>query len=226
MRNTGTVWRAIAMQCNSCQGGANVFGKKTARSQIKRYRRKGPAKTTRMLLDALATEGVSGLTLLDIGGGVGAISFELLKSGVTSATQIDASPAYVSTAKAEAAREGVSDRFACQQGDFVALADRAPAAGVVTLDRVICCYPDMRALVGQSAAKATHLYGVVYPRDTWWARMVGVVENAAARLFRVPLRAFIHQTAAVDAVIRERGLTLRFRRDSGYWQIVVYGRPA
>ncbi len=214
------------MQCSGCQGGANVFGEKAARSQIKSYRQHGPAKTTRMLLDALASEGVSGQTLLDIGGGVGAISFELLKSGVTAATQIDASPAYVAAATAEAAREGVSDRFAARQGDFVALAENTPAAGVVTLDRVICCYPDMRALVGQSAAKATRLYGAVYPRDIWWARAAGATLNFAMRLFRVPLRNHIHPTAMVDAVIRERGLTPRFQRNAGYWQVVVYGRPA
>lgn len=214
------------MPCSGCQGGANVFGKGAARSQIKRYRNKGPAKTTRMLLDALGSEGVSGLTLLDIGGGVGAISLELLKSGVTAATQIDASPAYVTTARSEAAREGMSDRFACRQGDFVALAADTPAAGIVTLDRVICCYPNMRALVGQSAGKATNLYGVVYPRDVWWARYGGAVLNFGMRLFRVPLRNFIHPTAEVDAVIRERGLMPRFQRNAGYWQVVVYARPA
>ncbi len=214
------------MQCSGCQGGANVFGEKSAQSLLKRYRRKGPAKTTRMLLDALAAEGVSGLTLLDIGGGVGAISFELLKSGVTSATQIDASPAFVIAAKAESAKQGVTERFACKQGDFVALAPETPAAGLVTLDRVICCYPDMRALVGQSAAKATKLYGAVYPRDVWWARAAGATINFVVRLFRVPLRNYIHPTAAVDAVIREHGLTPRYQRNAGYWQIVVYGRSA
>ena len=214
------------MQCSGCQGGANVFGEKTAKSQIKRYHRKGLAKNTRILLDALAREGVRGLTLLDIGGGVGALSLELLKSGVSTATQVDASPAYVIASTAEAARQGASDRFTARQGDFVALADEFPAAGIVTLDRVICCYPDMRSLVGASAAKAERLYGAVYPRDAWWIRAAGAMLNSVARLFRYPLRDYIYRTAAVDAVIRERGLTPRFQRDAGFWQVVVYARPA
>ncbi|HEX9036550.1 MAG TPA: methyltransferase domain-containing protein [Ktedonobacterales bacterium] len=213
------------MTCPGCTGGANVFGDKAARSNLKSYRKNGPAKNTRILLDALRREGVEGRTLLDIGGGVGAISMELLKSGVTSATQVDASTAYVAAANAEAAREGVSDRFAARQGDFVALAPETPAADVVTLDRVICCYPDMRALVSESAGKAARLYGVIYPRDTWWARMGGATLNAVARLFRVPLRNHIFPTAAVDAVIREQGLTRRYQHDAFYWQVVVYGRP-
>jgi hypothetical protein len=214
------------MPGDACQCGANVFGERFARSDLKRYQRKGPAKNTRILLDALTRAGVDGLTLLDIGGGVGAISWELLKTGVTSATQIDASPAYVAAATDEAAREGFSDRFTARHGDFVALAPETPSADIVTLDRVICCYPDMRALVSQSAARATKLYGTIYPRDTWWARLAGATRNAVAGLFRYPLRNHIFPTAAVDAVIREQGLTPRFQRNAFYWQIVVYGRPA
>jgi hypothetical protein len=215
------------MACSQCQsGGANRFGRRQAEGRLKRYHKKGPDKTTRMLLDALADEGVEGLTLLDIGGGIGAIALELLKAGVTSATEIEASPAYVTVARAEAAQQGVSERVTCQEGDFVAVAPDTPAAGIVTLDRVICCYPDMPALVGQSAARAARLYGAVYPRDTWWVRAIRTAANPVLRLLRIPLRLYIHRTAAVDAVIRGAGLAPRIHRDAGYWQVVVYARPA
>jgi hypothetical protein len=52
-----------------------------------------------------------------------------------------------------------ADRIAYQQGDFVALAPQLPQADIVTLQKVICCYPDMRALVGLSSARAGKLYG-------------------------------------------------------------------
>lgn len=214
------------MPCPNCAGGANVFGDKAARSELKSYRKKGPSKYTRMLIEALRREGVQGLTLLDIGGGVGAISMELLKSGVSAATQVDASPAYVAASTEEATREGVSERFAARQGDFVALAPETPQVGIVTLDKVICCYPDMRALVSQSAAKAHHLYGAIYPRDVWWVRSIGVVGNALLRLFRQPLRLYVHDSASVDSIIREQGLSPRSQRNTAYWQVVVYGRPA
>jgi hypothetical protein len=215
------------MACGQCQcGGANVFGKRQAEWQLKRYLKRGPDKTTRVLLDALAAEGIEGLTLLDVGGGVGAISLELLKIGVASAIEVEASPAYVTLARAEAARQGITDRFECQQGDFVAVAPDIPAAGIVTLDRVICCYPDMPALVGQSAAKATKLYGAVYPRDLWWVRALKTLANPMLRLLRNPLRLYVHPTTAVDAVIRDSGLAPRFHRNLGYWQVVVYARPA
>ncbi|HEY7781522.1 MAG TPA: hypothetical protein VIC85_15040 [Ktedonobacterales bacterium] len=238
------------MACGQCQSGAaNVFGERAARRRLERYRAKGPGGTTRMLLDALRAEGVAGLTLLDIGGGIGAIGFELLGAGVATATEVELSPAYVLAARDEAERQGVADRYACRAGDFVALADdlparglRAagpgpvhgdfvaladdlPAAGIVTLDRVICRYPDMPALVGQSAVKAARLYGAVYPRDVWWVRAIRVVANVGLRVTRNPLRLFIHRTAAVEAVVRGGGLVPLFHRDAGYWQVVVYGRP-
>ena len=213
------------MACSQCQcGTANMFGKREAERRLKRYRRQGPDATTQMSLDALTAEGVEGLSLLDIGGGVGAIALELLKNGVTSATEIDASPAYVTVARAEAEQRHLADRLQCREGDFVALAEDVPAAGIVTLDRVICCYPDMNALVGRSAAKAGRLYGAVYPRDVWWVRVVRTMTNMGARLVRNPLRLYIHSPAEIDAVLRSHGLLPRYNRDAGYWQVMVYAR--
>jgi magnesium-protoporphyrin O-methyltransferase len=179
-----------------------------------------------MLLDALAAEGIEGLSLLDIGGGVGAIALELFKSGVTNATEVDASSAYVTVARAEAEERGFTDRVECREGDFVALAADLPAAGIVTLDRVICCYPDMQSLVGKSAAKATRLYGAVYPRDLWWARFVTTVSNFALRLIRFPVQLYLHPTTEVDALIRSHGLEPHFHRNAGFWQVIVYARSA
>ena len=64
-----------------CQGMETFFDNKTAVGDLKAYRKKGPSKTTRMLIDALKAQGVEDMTLLDIGGGVGAIQHELLNSG-------------------------------------------------------------------------------------------------------------------------------------------------
>lgn len=215
------------MTCTQCQtAGVNLFSKRQADKKRKRYQEAGPDKTTRLLLDALIGEGVEGQTLLDIGGGIGVIALELFKQGVTTATEIEASPAYVAVARDTAEQQGMADRVACQEGDFVALAPSIASAGIVTLDRVICCYPDMLALVGQSAAKAGKLYGAVYPRDTWWVRAIRTAANRVLPLLRIPQHLYIHRSAEVDAVIQGCGLAPRFHHDAGYWQVVVYARPA
>jgi SAM-dependent methyltransferase len=212
------------MSCAQCQGIQSMFADRMARRDLRRYRRKGPPRTTRILLDALKREGVEESTLLDIGGGVGAISNDLLEAGASSATVVDASPAYLRVAEEEAARQGHRVRIAYRAGDFVEMAKGIAPADVVTLDRVICCYDDMEALVTASAAKAERLYGLVYPRDTWWDRAGVSLANLTCRLRRTPFRVFVHDPAAVDGVIRGQGLAPRARALTPWWQVAVYAR--
>ena len=212
------------MTCCQCEGMREVFGERVARKDLKRYRKKGPSRTTRILLDALTQEGVAGATLLDIGGGVGAVSNELLDAGAARATVVDASPAYLEVARSEAERRGNRDRITYRHGDFVEVAAEIPPVDVVTLDRVICCYHDMEALVSASAGKAGRLYGVVYPRDTWWDRLGVSLLNLTCRIRRNPFRVFIHPPAAVERMIEAQGLTKGFCRTTPVWQVIVYER--
>lgn len=212
--------------CHHCRGAESLFDRREATARLTNYRRRGPEGTTRILLDALRREGVAGATVLDIGGGVGAVHHELLKAGASAATDVDASTAYLDAAQAESKRQGHSDRTSYLYGDFVALAGEVEPADIVALDRVVCCYPDMAALVGTSAAKARRLYGLVYPRDTWWVRAGIKVINTFLALQRSAFRVFCHPTAEVDATLRRHGLQQRFHATSGPWQIAVYGRGA
>ncbi|MFQ5859762.1 MAG: hypothetical protein ACE5LU_29555, partial [Anaerolineae bacterium] len=148
----------------------------------------------------------------------------LLRAGASTAINIDASPAYLEAAEEEAERQGFADRVTSHAGDFVDLAPEIPPADVVTLDRVICCYHDMEALVGLSSARARRLYGLIYPRDTWWVKMAGPIANFYFWLRRNPFRIFFHPTEAVEAVLRSNGLERRFCRKTFVWQVVVYGR--
>ncbi len=213
------------MPCSQCQGIERMFNSNRAVRELKKYRRSGPARTTRMLIGALKAEGVAGLTLLDIGGGVGALQHELLEAGVRNATGVDASTAYLDVARQEVERRGHADRVRHRHGDFVALAPQIEAAGVVTLDRVICCYPDVQALVGLSAARARRLYGVVYPRRTWWTRLGFRLINVVCRITGDPFRVFVHDPAAVEALVRDAGLARRFYQKTMLWLVEVYAHP-
>ncbi len=211
------------MNCQ-CQGIEEVFGQEYATKELNRYHLKGAAKTTRMLTAALKACGVDGLTLLDIGGGVGAVQHALLEAGVRSATSVDASSAYVNTARSEAQRRGLSDRVNYQFGNFVDVAEDVVPADIVTLDRVICCYPDMQKLVSLSAGRARKLYGLVYPRYTWWIRLGLAVGNFLLRLQRSPFRTFSHPTQAVEAVLKANGLKRQSYSQTLIWQVVVFSR--
>jgi SAM-dependent methyltransferase len=213
------------MTCKQCQALENLFDTRMAESDLKDLRRRGPSKTTRMLIEALVRRGVSGKTALDIGAGVGAVHLGLLHAGVESATDVDVSAAYLKAAQSEAARLGVAQRARYIHGDFVQQADHIEPADIVTLDRVICCYPDMPALVGASVTRARALYGLIFPRDDWWMRWGAAVGNLFPRLTRSGFQFYVHRTARVDAIAHRGGFARVFAARTALWQVVVYERP-
>jgi ubiquinone/menaquinone biosynthesis C-methylase UbiE len=207
-----------------CGCSANTFSDREAANDLKRYLEKGPDKTTRALIDAIVASGIEGTTVLDVGGGVGAIQLELLAAGAARATAVDASEAYVETASAEADRRGYADRTSAHLGDFVELAASMEPADVVTLDRVLCCYPDVDALLGAAADKATRVVGLVYPRDIWWNRVVARMMNAWGWLTRDSTRWYLYRTDQVDGILRRAGFTGREITRDWIWQVVLYRR--
>lgn len=216
----------LAMSSCQCEGIESRFDATYAAQKLERYRRLGPDATTRALLDALVREGIVGMTLLDIGGGVGAVQHGLLRSGVSSVVEVEASAAYQDACREEAQRQGHPDRIEHRLGDFGSLADGIGPADIVTLDRSVCCWPDMPGLVRPSAARAGRLYGLVYPRDDWWVRVGWRTFTRLRLLVRSnPMRVFVHRTRDVEALLREEGLVRRSRRTLGVWQVVVFARP-
>jgi magnesium-protoporphyrin O-methyltransferase len=212
------------MNCCQCQGIEELFSEKYVTKELARYRAKGPDKTTRMLTEAIKEAGVQGLTLLDIGGGLGPVQHDLLDAGVQSATDVEASTAYITAARTETQRRGYTDRVHYHHGDFVDLSEEISPADIVTLDRVICCYHDMQRLVDLSAARTRKLYGLVYPRDTWWVKIGLALENLFFRIRRSPFRTYAHPTEAVEALVSKNGLNRRSYSQTLVWQVVVYSR--
>lgn len=212
------------MTCCHCHGVARMFDEKMARRQLRHYRRKGPGKGTRELIDAVAGDGVEGRTFIDIGGGVGAIQHELMGRGAAGGTSADASPAYLAAARAEADARGYADRIRYVEGDFVERAGEVGAADLVTLDRVVCCYPDMPALVGAASRLTRRTLGLVIPRGTWFLRGGVAILNLFQRLRRHPFRVYVHDPGEVEAVAGEYGLQRRYLREGVVWRVAVYGR--
>src|ERR1043166_229993 len=197
------------MSCCAASPCESQFDRKRAARELESYRADGPSNaTTRALIKLLGRTSAAGSTLLDIGGGVGAIQYDLLPRG----------------ARAEAERQGVSARIDFRLGDFVALAPDVPAADIVTLDRVVCCYPDMEPLVRLSAERCRRLYGLSYPRDRWPVRATVATENVFRRMFGNPFRSFVHSPAAMDRLITGLGFTLLSSVRTFAWEIAVYRR--
>ena len=210
-----------------CECGCtpNTFSHGEAANDLKRYLEHGADETTRALIDAIVADGIEGRSVLDIGGGIGAIQLELLAAGASRADAVDASEAYVVAARDEAARRGYADRTSDRIGDFVTLAPVVEPADVVTLDRVVCCYPDVDALLGAAADKARRTIGLVYPRDTWWNRLAARLMQAWSWVTRDATRWYLYPTARVDGILERAGFaSSRPITRTFVWQVVLYRR--
>jgi magnesium-protoporphyrin O-methyltransferase len=207
-----------------CDRGFEIFDRRSAEADLERYRRQGPDRTTRILLEILRARGVRGASLLDIGGGIGVIDHELLRDGAGHAVLVDASAPALEAARNEARRRGSLARIEFIEGDVLASQQPIDAADIVTLDRVICCYPDVRALVGLSASKARSLYGLVLPRDRAIVRWGLRALNVWFRLRGFGYRSHAHPNRLVDALAAEAGLRPSREEHTFIWRIVVYDR--
>ena len=211
------------MPCNCCEITDNTFGEDDANANLKDYRRRGPAKQTKLILEAVRALELKGITLLDIGGGIGTIHHELLAdSTVQNATHVDASSAYLKVAKEESARRGNSERVQFIHADFTDIAADLPSADVVTLDRVVCCYPNFRNLLKAASGHSSKAISLTYPRETWYMRMAFPVMNFIQRLRKDPFRVFLHPINEMDALLNENGFKRIAMRRLFVWEMALY----
>jgi magnesium-protoporphyrin O-methyltransferase len=200
------------------------FNAKKGTAELKRYRTKGPGPTTRLLQEALAHAGTLSGTLLDIGSGIGSLTFGLLERGITRAVAVDASSAYNVVARQEAERLGRADVVQFVHADFVSVAPELPAATLVTLDRAVCCYPSFEALLTAALRHAELCLALSYPRDVWYVRLGVKLENTQRRLTKNSFRTFVHPAGRMEDVIRAAGFELSTRRETWMWSVDVYTR--
>ena len=211
--------------CSSFESAADQqFNEKKAAGELTRYRTKGPRPTTRLLQESIEQTETLGGTLLDIGSGIGALTFRLLERGVTYAVAVDASSAYNAVARQEAERLGRADAVRFVHADFLSVAPELPAATLVTLDRVVCCYPSYEALLTPALRHAEKSFALSYPRDVWYVRLGVLLENAQRRLTKNPFRTYVHPAGRMEGVIRSAGFDLSTRRETLMWSVDVYMR--
>ena len=162
--------------------------------------------------------------MLDVGAGVGGLSFELLAAGAERATAVEVAPAYLAAARDEANRRKLSHRLNLVSGDFVAIAGDIEPADVVAMDRVVCCYPACDVLLEAGARRSRRLFAFSYPRDRWYVRLVVTVQNLARALLRNPYRGFVHSRAAMEALLERQGFSRRQRHETLAWAADLYAR--
>ena len=212
------------MPCNCCEMENNTFGEDEAKANLKDYRKRGPANQTKLILEAVRSLGLKDASLLDVGGGIGTIHHELLKDVANQATHVDASSAYLKVATAEAKRLGHEAQVNFIHADFTDVAADLPQVDVVTLDRVVCCYPNFRELLKAAASKSRTAVALTYPRETWWLKMGMAVANFFQKLRNDPFRVFVHPIAEMEALLNQEGLRKVSTRRLFVWEMSLYQR--
>jgi len=212
------------MSCCHCQVADNKFGEKTARADLARYRKLGPNATTRGLIRAFKDQPIAAATLLDVGSGIGVLTHELLKGPVASSILVDESSSYQSAARALAAEHGTAERCTFFQGDFVDVQPTLPAADLVALDRVVCCYPEVARLLGAVADTGAMWCGLSYPRDRWYIKAVVAAMNASLWLRRMDFRVFVHPEQRIWGLLENEGFRVHMESGTFVWKIVLLER--
>ena len=175
-------------------------------------------------MDLLKERGVQGLTLLEVGGGVGAIQIELLKAGLASAVSVELTPTYEESAVELLREAGFEDRVERRVMDFVDAAAEVGAADIVVMNRVICCYPDMPRLAGAAADHARETLVMSFPKERWWTRVVVWMINAGMAITRREFQIFLHPVARIWATGESHGLKRSVSRPGVFWEIAGMSR--
>jgi SAM-dependent methyltransferase len=200
------------------------FDEKIARRDLESYRKKGAGPTARLLRDMLVDTGAVDGVLLDVGSGVGGLSFDLLERGVTRAIAVDASAAYLAAAAQEATRRDRLRAVEFKHGDFLDVGLMIPPATIVTMDRVICCYPAFESLLKEALEHSQRCFAYSYPKDAWYVRAAIAGENGLRRLKGNAFRAFVHPVRQMTQTIERAGFRLAARRQTWQWSAEVWVR--
>jgi magnesium-protoporphyrin O-methyltransferase len=165
-------------------------------------------------------------SVLELGCGSGALAVALLKRGASRARGIDLSPGQLAVAVKRADAADVADRAAFTLGD-AATADVDPADWVV-MDRVICCYPHMAALLDQATRSARLRVCFTVPTSRGWRgllnRIMWPAENIPLRFGRPGCPGFVHSLDKIERRLRDAGFTQARSERLGLWHAAVWDR--
>ncbi len=212
--------------CCTPKGYRWVFSERMAARDAKRYRRKGLDSVSRRIFEVVRAQGIEGRTILEVGGGVGAIQIELLKAGAARAVSVELTPTYEAVARQLLQDVGLADRVERRVMDFAQSGDAGSSADIVIMNRVVCCYPDMARLVGAAADHARQLLVMSYPKRVWWTLLGLGIANFILRATRREFHIFVHQPGEIRATSERHGLKPVRDQRGLLWTVSALGRTA
>ncbi len=99
-------------------------------------------------------------------------------------------------------------------------------ADVVFGNRVICCYPDMLAMVDAMTLRAHERLAASYPRDRWIARLAIRLVNRLLRWKKVGFQAYVHPPQEIKDRVEQAGFEPTASGKTLIWHWQVWQRSA
>lgn len=212
------------MPCEHCCGADRLFDLGSAKKELKKYQKKGPRSATRKLIGLLKSEDLAKATMLEVGGGIGAISWHFLEHGAATVTDVDASSGYIETARNYADTRGWSDKCTFVFGDLTEAAHSIPSHDFLSMDKIICCYPDYKVLLETALSKCKQTFIVSYPVDDPVSGFLNRLVNLYMWIRKNPYRSYIHPVKEIRQTIHDLDFRLIGKDRSLQWHLELYKR--
>ena len=209
------------MHC--CTDCTNLhFGQSIAKRDINNYLTTGAKKSTKALLGILKLLDLQGLHLLDIGAGIGIVSYELSEYGLAEITYNDISTSYSDVFKREFGTRLGGIKVNTLLGDLVEVSENINNVDIAVLDKTICCYPHYRELVKTAADKASMWYAYVIPRDTWWVKLIHRLGELRKSLKGDRFKSYIYPVRDIENIVLQLGFEKYIQIYQREWLVAVY----
>jgi magnesium-protoporphyrin O-methyltransferase len=203
----------------------NTFDAKRAAREAKSYLENGLGTRAEKLIAYLVEHPSRPVSVLDIGCGVGAVHYELLRRSIAKrAIGVEAASAYIEAARDIGEQLNLKYMVSYVPADFTVVEEGINAVDVVILDRVICCYPYLSKLMDAAVQKARRFLLLSYPRETWWVRIGLGLENGWRKLRGQEFRTYLHPHNEVHSIAIKNGLKPVYGDTDGVWQITAFER--
>lgn len=207
-----------------CCGADMFFDSKTAKKQYRQYLKKGPSRITSKIIRQLSDHDMEGRSLIDVGGGVGALQWWFLQNSGKETTAIDASTAYLKQAEEHATKNNWMAKTRFIFGDYTQVHSQAGRADYITLDKMVCCYPDYKEIIEISCQQAKAYIALSYPIDGFISKSINFIGSFLAKLRGNSFRPYIHPVKGIREVFEQQGFQRVSYTMSFPWHVETYRR--
>ncbi len=207
-----------------CCGTDKFFNKKTAERQYRKYLKSGPSRVTAKIIEQLNNLDTQGKSLIDIGAGIGAIQWWFLNNGGSKTTDIDASSGYLAKAEKHAKEKGWQDQTQFLMGDCTDVYPQTEKADFITLDKVICCYPNYKDILESTCKKQPQYISLSYPKDGFISDGVRTLGALVLMLTKNSFRPFVHKVKDVRQLFKNNGYERVAYQLAFPWHVETYKR--